>query len=305
MFADLRNIFFAGMGLELLSVPIMWSYRDSAALEKAAEASTSTAHDAETPTAPPAAESAAPLAQQIRCARAIPYIIFVSGLAFALGSGMTVKFFPLFFKNSCRMTPIEVQAIYVAVPIIMVLFSGVGTSLSSRFGRAQTMVLLKVVGVGLLAAMAKLSDQWGLHTNDEGSGETVELQSAQIVVLVAIYLVRTGLMNCTYPLEESILMDFVPPQTRARWKSLDSIGVFGWCGSAALGGVLADKYGYSFTFLITAYVQAAATLMQATLMFIVPRSEQRDPAKDATVSPLNAAEALAVPHDAEADHSIQ
>ena len=50
-----------------------------------------------------------------------------------------------------------------------------------------------------------------------------------LALLVIVYLVRTGLMNCTYPLEESILMDFVPSDTRARWKSLDSISVFGWC----------------------------------------------------------------------------
>ena len=31
-----------------------------------------------------------------------------------------------------------------------------------------------------------------------------------LALLVSVYLVRTGLMNCTYPLEESILMDFVP-----------------------------------------------------------------------------------------------
>jgi hypothetical protein len=37
-------------------------------------------------------------------------------------------------------------------------------------------------------------------------------------------------------------MDFVPKQERARWKSLESVGAFGWCGSAALGGILADKY---------------------------------------------------------------
>ena len=39
-------------------------------------------------------------------------------------------------------------------------------------------------------------------------------------------------------------MDFVPKETRARWKSLDSISQFGWCGSAAPGGWLADKYSY-------------------------------------------------------------
>jgi len=70
-------------------------------------------------------------------------------------------------------------------------------------------------------------------------------------------------------------MDFVPSNTRARWKSLDSIGVFGWCGSAALGGYLADRFGYTFTFLVTAAVQGTATLLQATLMLIVPRSEKQ------------------------------
>ena len=33
-------------------------------------------------------------------------------------------------------------------------------------------------------------------------------------------------------------MDFVPKDTRSRWKSLDSIAAFGWCGSAAIGGIL-------------------------------------------------------------------
>ena len=53
--------------------------------------------------------------------------------------------------------------------------------------------------------------------------------------------------NCTYPVEESILMDYVPKNTRARWKSLESVSQFGWCGSALAGGLLADKYGYART----------------------------------------------------------
>jgi len=94
-------------------------------------------------------------------------------------------------------------------------------------------------------------------------------------VMVPIYLFRTGIMNCTYPLEESIAMDFVPKDQRARWKSLDSVCAFGWCGSAALGGVLADKYGYAYTFLITAIVQGAGLLLWATLIPLVPRNEMK------------------------------
>jgi hypothetical protein len=52
-------------------------------------------------------------------------------------------------------------------------------------------------------------------------------------------------MNSTYAIQESVLMDFVPKSTRARWKSLESVASFGWCGSAVLGGVLADASSYS------------------------------------------------------------
>ena len=61
---------------------------------------------------------------------------------------MTVKFFPLFFKNTCKMSFVQVQAIYVGVPVLMTLMSGAGTWIAKRFGRVQTMVLLKVIGGG-------------------------------------------------------------------------------------------------------------------------------------------------------------
>ena len=80
-------------------------------------------------------------------------------------------------------------------------------------------------------------------------------------------------MNCSYPLVESILMDFVPKEERARWKSLESVAAFGWCGSAALGGWLADKYDYTYTFLITALLQTFGYLVFSSLIPLVPRQE--------------------------------
>ena len=80
-------------------------------------------------------------------------------------------------------------------------------------------------------------------------------------------------MNCSYPLVESILMDFVPKEERARWKSLESVAAFGWCGSAALGGWLADKYDYTYTFLITALLQTSGYLVFSSLIPLVPRQE--------------------------------
>lgn len=68
-------------------------------------------------------------------------------------------------------------------------------------------------------------------------------------------------------------MDFVPPQQRARWKSLESISAFGWCGSAAFGGWLADKYDYTYTFAMTAIVQTIGIAVWSLLLPLVPRKE--------------------------------
>lgn len=141
----------------------------------------------------------------------------------------------------------------------MVACSTLVQRLSATFGRVQCIVLARASGVCLLLVMAWLQ----LRSGYEGVA----------LVLVPIYIARTALMNAGYPLEESILMDFVPKSTRARWKSLESISQFGWCGSAALGGWLGDRFGYSYTFLITAMIQGAAVLLMCTLLPVVPRRE--------------------------------
>ena len=45
------------------------------------------------------------------------------------------------------------------------------------------------------------------------------------------------------------------------------------CGSAAFGGWLADKYDYTYSFLITAILQSLGILIWATLLPLVPRKE--------------------------------
>lgn len=157
------------------------------------------------------------------------------------------------------MSPAGVQAVYFFAPISIVAFSGIGAKVAgSGFGRVQTIMLFKAIGVSALFLM-------GFLKSFRGRWE----------IMVPIYLFRTGIMNSTYPLEESILMDFVAKDRRARWKSLESIAQFGWCGSAALGGYLADRYGYGYTFIITACVQGSAIGIWSFLLPAVPRVEQK------------------------------
>ena len=45
------------------------------------------------------------------------------------------------------------------------------------------------------------------------------------------------------------------------------------CGSAAFGGWLADKYDYTYSFLITAILQSLGIVIWATLLPLVPKIE--------------------------------
>jgi MFS family permease len=191
--------------------------------------------------------------------RWIPYILLTSGIIMSIGSGMTVKFFPLFFKDQIGMSPTQVQIIYVIVPIVMSIFSKVSTYVASKFlGRVITCILLQLSGVTCLLVMVIFSTYLDEHK----------------WILIPIYVLRTALMNSPYPLQESILMDYVPKNERARWKSLESISDVGWCGSAALGGYLSDRWNYSVTFFVTACLQLAGTLIWSLLLPLVPIKEQ-------------------------------
>ena len=62
-------------------------------------------------------------------------------------------------------------------------------------------------------------------------------------------------------------------ESRARWNSLDGVLIFGWSGSAFLGGILIEKFGFDFTFCITALVQGIGACFLIPLLLLVPRKE--------------------------------
>merc|ERR1719433_2421695 len=82
-------------------------------------------------------------------------------------------------------------------------------------------------------------------------------------------------MNGNKALRKSVLMDYVNKADRGKWNSLDMITACGWSGSAYLGGVLVDKFGYGFTFCITAFMQLFGTGFWLVLMLYVEPIEEK------------------------------
>uniref|UniRef100_A0A7R9WYF0 Major facilitator superfamily (MFS) profile domain-containing protein n=1 Tax=Craspedostauros australis TaxID=1486917 RepID=A0A7R9WYF0_9STRA len=289
---ELRVILYVGLGIGLLTVPLMLMLDDKKALDETAEADANPATanatnvdadgGASTQTSRESADGRACASEATSATvdedadadnadvprsettsalrkwqRWIPYIIFAQSLVMAIGSGMTVKFFPLFFKDEVGMSPSHVQIIYACVPFIMIIASGACSEAAKYIGRVQATLAFTTSGIGCLFSMVFFKSYLDTHP----------------FVLVPVFIIHTSLVNSAYPLQESILMDFVAKEERARWKSLESVATFGWCGSAAYGGWLADKYDYTYTFLITAIVQSTGILIFSTLLPLVPRKE--------------------------------
>ena len=207
---------------------------------------------------------------------AIPYVLFASSLVTSLASGLTVKYFPLFFKE-LGFGSAAVQGIFLLVPVLISSFSFVAQKMGKRIGRIESTVTLSILGVSLLFFMTFLSRDVGSDFSKGGTGGASVASEASLsssssssmwsneplraLLIVAVYLVRTGVMNCSYPLLESILMDCVPSDQRSRWKALESIASFGWTGSALVGGFLSDEHSYQFTFSITATMQLCGSML--------------------------------------------
>lgn len=195
---------------------------------------------------------------------AIPYILFLADLVNALGSGMTIKFVPLFFATEIDLSPTFVQVLNMSVSGVLMVATFVAQRASKNVGRVQVVIFCRTCGIVLLLSLSQIVSHG--------------IRSWKIVV--PVYLLRAGFMNCAYPLDESILMDNVKQSDRSKWKALDSVAVVGWCGSAFIGGILADAFSYDFAFLITAIMQGLSCIIYSFLTPLVLDEKPQDKPKE-------------------------
>jgi MFS family permease len=186
----------------------------------------------------------------------VPAAIAVSDIITGLASGMTIKFFPIYFIDSLLLQPLEVQTIYLISPILITITAPLCTKLSGFVGRIWATCIYKAIGVICLCLLSYFT-----------------AQGASTLFLCVIYLVRTAFMNSTKPLTKSIMMDVVPKNQRGRWQSLESINSATWSGSAAVGGWLIDKYGFTGIFMATAALQLCATFPLLAISPFVPKEK--------------------------------
>ena len=195
----------------------------------------------------------APATPKRRRASVVPYLICFNDIITCIGAGMTVKFFPLFFKNDYGFSPVQLQALFTVYCLSFALFTWLCEKLASRIGRVQASMWFSFSGVTCLFSLAYLDN---------------------LPLVILVFILRGALQNSIYPIDRSMIMDFVPSDQRGRWNSIESLSAMTWSGSAVVGGYLMDSHDYRYTFTITAWIYLAACLMRIPLLWLVPKQER-------------------------------
>ena len=175
--------------------------------------------------------------------RAVPVLVASADVMGGLAAGMSIRYFPIFFMDNLQLTPAQVQVIFIVSMMSMAAMTRIAQWVGTKIGRVQTAVLAKWIGVFLLKAMIT-SQQRGM---------------APLYVCI-LYVLRTATMNSPGALTRSVLMDHVPKEERGKWSALESVNMFSWAGSAAIGGFMVDIEGILFNFQVTALFQLLATI---------------------------------------------
>jgi len=163
----------------------------------------------------------------------IPSMCALADVISGVASGMSIKFFPIFFLDTLSQGPVMVQSLYTVCPLATSLGARGAQLLSKKLGRGYTKLLVKGLGISLLVLIcvleSRLLPRWGFSPTQS------------FWVLAPIFVLRTALMNSPKALTRSIIMDSVPKEHRAKWSALESVNTATWSGSAVIGGILVDR----------------------------------------------------------------
>mmetsp|Transcript_86471 Transcript_86471/g.269078 ORF Transcript_86471/g.269078 Transcript_86471/m.269078 type:complete len:188 (-) Transcript_86471:110-673(-) len=181
--------------------------------------------------------------------RLVAVLLEICSVCTTLGSGMTFKFWPLFFKGDFGFSPAGVCAVQFMTWLSVAACAQVMPLVARRIGRLPTVIMSFYIGTGLLFLISR---------------------KAPVVPTLLMVLVRNAVMNGGTPIIQAVVVDMVPQQHRGKWGAIASLKRSSWSGSAFVGGELSDSHDYRFAFFITACVHSGAGLFLFPAAALLP-----------------------------------
>jgi MFS family permease len=245
-----RRVMAIGYAISFISIAIMMFFKDRKSLDKKSEAIaeevTKVNGDART--------NRMANMDSSKAAKLIPILLVSGNVIIGIGAGMTIKYFPVFFKEVYVLAPMSIQAIMGATSLATGLMALSSQKISLKLGRVQTIFLVQFIATSCLLVISVYP---------------------HIGILIPIFIMRGSFMNAAQPLSRSIIMDIIPKKNRGKWNSVEAIawGLF-WNASAFIGGFLVGDNRFALCFITTTFVYILGLVPIILLMPLVGKERE-------------------------------
>jgi MFS family permease len=153
-------------------------------------------------------------------------------LTFGFSGGLTFPFYNLFWRQEYGLPDYAVGTILSIGWIGMAILPLFNTRIEQRFGRINGLRLSMMVGAVAFAMLA--------------------LQPA-LAISVAVFVVAISCRNMMNPLFQPLLLETLPPNLSNLASSMSMVmWNIGWFGATAMGGFVAERYGFGVIMLVVA-----------------------------------------------------
>jgi len=170
-----------------------------------------------------------------------------------LGAGLVIPFLNLYFRNRFGQDGDTIGWYFGVMQLCMTLGIMAGPPLARKWGLVRTIVYTELVSVPFMVILAYTGN---LH------------------LAVLAFLMRGMLMNMAQPLATNFSMELV---TEAEQPLVNSLSQMAWLGSwmisAALGGSMIERYGFTVPLMVTVALYIASALLYFGFFHQIERRE--------------------------------
>lgn len=167
--------------------------------------------------------------------------LVLPALLIGLGAGLIIPFLNLYFRDRFGLSEAAIGLLFGLMQAFMVLGNVFGPAVSRKLGLVRGVVVTQLLSVPFMVVLAV---------------------SGWLPLVVAAFLLRSGLMNMNQPLSSHFAMEVVPQRDHAITNSLLSLAWFlAWSVSADVGGTLIERKGYTEPLMIAAGLYVLASIL--------------------------------------------